>query len=115
MEIVMTWSLPYAICLKQGGHDRRSKSVTMSQKRWMPTFLLRYSNAASHAKSQINHLQAHWYIRKAVEWLEASGVVDKARLIRLEFDLFPALSDGPEDEYGRGALCGDYVRSRDLH
>ena len=41
----------------------------------------------------------HWYIRRAVEWLEASGVVDKARLIRLEFNLFPALSDGHEDEY----------------
>ena len=38
-----------------------------------------------------------WYIRKAVERLETSGVVDRARLIRLEFRLFPALRTGPDD------------------
>ncbi len=39
-----------------------------------------------------------WHIRKAVKWLEASGVVDRARLIRLEFGLFPALHHGRQDE-----------------
>jgi hypothetical protein len=39
-----------------------------------------------------------WYLRKAIKWLEISGIVDLARLIRLEFALFPALHHGREDE-----------------
>lgn len=39
-----------------------------------------------------------WHLRKAVKWLETSGAVDQARLIRLEFGLFPSLHHGREDE-----------------
>ena len=39
-----------------------------------------------------------WHIRKAVKWLETSEAVDQARLIRLEFGLFPALHQGRDDE-----------------
>lgn len=38
-----------------------------------------------------SQLPDSWYIGEAIERLETSGAIDKSRLVRLEFGLFPAL------------------------
>ena len=99
MEIVTTWSSPYTICLKQGGRDPALRVCHYEPEKVDADLLVEILERSITHEEPDEPFPGHWYIRRAVEWLEASGVVDKARLIRLEFNLFPALSDGHEDEH----------------
>lgn len=84
--------------LVEAGRPRTALQVChLDMKKVEPKLLAEMLERMLKGEEPDSRLLDSWYIGEALEFLEASGAIEKVRLIRLEFGLIPALGyDGEQ-------------------